>query len=75
MDPFTEEQGRDLLELFDDRYQVKATAIASQTPLDQWHGLFRDPAVADAILDRVVHQAHRLALQGESMRKVLLNPD
>lgn len=75
LEPFTAEQSRDLLEIIDDRYQVKATAIASQTPLDRWHSLFRDPTVADAILDRVVHQAHRLALQGESMRKVLPNPE
>ena len=74
LEPFTAEQSRDLLEIIDDRYQIKATAIATQTPLDQWHGLFRDPTVADAVLDRVVHQAHRLALQGESMRKVLPNP-
>ena len=74
LDPFTEEQSRELLEIVDDRYGLRATAIASQTPLDQWHGLFPDPTVADAILDRMVHQAHRLALQGESMRKTLSRP-
>jgi DNA replication protein DnaC len=75
LEPFTPDQSRDLLEIVDDRYQVKATAIASQTPLDHWHSLFHDPTVADAVLDRIVHQAHRLALQGESMRKVLSNPE
>jgi DNA replication protein DnaC len=44
--------------------------ITSQYPTDQWHGLFPDPTIADAILDRVVHQAHRLQLKGESMRKL-----
>ncbi|WP_248281954.1 ATP-binding protein [Parazoarcus communis] len=44
--------------------------ITSQFPTDQWHGFFPDPTLADAILDRVVHQAHRITLKGESMRKL-----
>ncbi len=73
LDSFGLEAGQDLLEIIDDRYQVKATAIASQTPVDQWHGLFQDPTVADAVLDRLVHHAHHLTMRGESMRKVLPN--
>jgi DNA replication protein DnaC len=71
LEPFTAPASQDLLEILDDRYQLKATAIASQTPVEQWHSLFPDPTVADAICDRLVHQSHRVALQGESMRKVL----
>ena len=71
LEPFSLEAGQDLLEIVDDRYRVKATAIASQTPSDQWHELFRDPTVADAVLDRMVHHAHRITMRGESMRKIL----
>lgn len=69
--PLTVDESRDLLEILDDRYQVRATAIASQVPWDQWHPWFPDPTVADAVLDRIIHQAYRVTIQGESMRKVL----
>ncbi|MFD2454050.1 IS21-like element helper ATPase IstB [Ideonella paludis] len=59
-----------LLDIVDRRMRTGALLITSQYPSDQWHAMFPDPTVADAILDRVVHQAHRLQLKGESMRKV-----
>lgn len=71
--PLTPEESRDLLEILDDRYQVRATAIASQVPAARWHEWFPDPTVADAVLDRVIHHAYHVAMQGESMRKVLPN--
>lgn len=71
LETFSVEAGQDLLDIVDDRYHLKATAIASQTPIDAWHDLFRDPTVADAVLDRLVHHAVRIPLRGESMRKVL----
>lgn len=71
--PFTDTQGRDLLEVVDDRAQAHSTIVASQLPVENWHGLMSDPTVADAILDRLVHNAHKIALRGESMRK-MANP-
>lgn len=68
--PFTDAQGRDLLEVVDDRAQARSTIVASQLPVEHWHGLLPDPTVADAILDRLVHNAHKIALRGESMRKM-----
>lgn len=65
------DESRDLLEILDDRYRVKATLIASQVPRDRWAEWFPDAIVAEAILDRVVHQAYHIAMHGESMRKVL----
>lgn len=62
-------QLRDLLEVLDDRYDHGSTLITSQLPLDQWHGYLGDRTVADAILDRLVHNAHKLPLKGDSMRK------
>jgi len=70
-EPLNAEQARDLWEILDDRYQRAATIITSQVPIAQWHGLFADSTIADAILDRVVHQAYRIELQGESLRKTL----
>lgn len=67
--PLTDQTVRDLLDILDDRYQRAATLITSQLPVDQWHGYLRDPTLADAILDRLIHHAHRLVLSGESMRK------
>jgi DNA replication protein DnaC len=61
---------RELLEVIDDRCTTRSTLIASQLPLDHWHATMGDASVADAILDRLVHTAHKLQLKGESMRKV-----
>jgi len=64
-------QGRqDLLEIVDDRVGMVSTAITSQLPIDSWHTYLGEPTLADAILDRLVHSAHRVALKGESMRKL-----
>ncbi len=59
----------DLLEVIDDRVGIRATIITSQLPIDHWHGWLNDPTLADAILDRLVHQSYRLILKGESLRK------
>jgi DNA replication protein DnaC len=71
---FSDAHGRDLLEVIDDRHQIHSTIIVSQLPIEHWHGLLPDPTVADAILDRLVHNAYRIALAGESMRKILAQP-
>jgi DNA replication protein DnaC len=59
----------DLLEVLDDRVGTRSTVITSQLPLEHWHAWLQDPTLADAILDRLVHQAHKLPLKGDSMRK------
>ena len=65
----TPDQGRDLLEIADDRNGRGSTIITSQLPVEHWHETIGNPTIADAILDRVVHNAHRLTLKGESLRK------
>lgn len=67
----TAEQGRDLLEILDDRHGRGATIITSQVEVKHWHDMIANPTVADAILDRLVHTAHRLGLTGESLRKAV----
>lgn len=67
--PLTSENRRDLLEILDDRYEKKSTLITSQLPVEKWHRYLEDPTLADAILDRVVHNAYRIEMKGESMRK------
>ena len=67
--PITAPQRNDLLELLDDRVGTKATLITSQLPVKSWHEWLADPTLADAILDRIVHRAHRIALKGGSLRK------
>lgn len=64
----TEQQYRDFLEILDDRHGLGATVMTSQFAVDDWHQTIPDPTVADAILDRIVHGAHRIELAGESMR-------
>jgi DNA replication protein DnaC len=68
-------QYRDLLEILDDRHGLGATLLTSQFPVDQWHELINDATVADAILDRLVHNAYRLDLKGESIRKTKAGPN
>lgn len=63
------EQHRDLLEILDDRHDTRSTIVTSQLPIDQWHHIIGDPMLADAILDRLVHNAYKINLKGESMRK------
>ncbi len=60
---------RDLLEVLEDRYDRCSTVITSQLPTKSWHEALGDPTIADAICDRLVHNAHALALRGPSMRK------
>ena len=67
--PLGPEQRRDLLEIVEERYGRGATLITSQIPVNRWHDLIGDPTLADAILDRVIHNAHRLQLRGDSLRK------
>ena len=65
----THDQARDLLEIVDDRHNRGSTIVTSQLPVDHWHEAIANPTIADAILDRLVHNAHRLTLNGGSMRK------
>jgi DNA replication protein DnaC len=65
----TDQQRLDLLEIFEERYRRKSTLIAAQLPIAQWHDMIGEPTIADAILDRIIHNAHRIALKGDSMRK------
>lgn len=67
--PLTDQTKRDLLEILEDRYDKSATLITSQLPTDQWHAFIDQPTLADAILDRLVHNAYRIDLKGASMRK------
>ena len=67
--PLTDLQRRDLLELLDDRHGSRSTLVTSQLPVDHWHEHIGDPTLADAILDRLIHNAYRITLTGESMRK------
>lgn len=63
-------QRNDLLEIMEDRHGIKSTLITSQLPISKWHQSIGDATLADAILDRLLHNAHKLSLKGESMRKV-----
>lgn len=67
--PLSDNERRDFLEILEDRYGRRATLITSQLPLEHWHDAIGDNTFADAILDRLVHNAHRLTLKGGSMRK------
>jgi DNA replication protein DnaC len=71
LSPFTQLEAREVLEIIEDRFQIASTIIVSQLPIESWHQLFVDPTIADAILDRLVHNAHRIEMNGESMRKML----
>lgn len=67
--PLGQAERNDLLEVLDDRVGTRATLITSQLPVEHWHAYLNDPTLADAILDRVLHAAHKLVLSGESQRK------
>lgn len=67
--PLNDPQRRDLLEVIEDRQGLSSTVLASQLPVENWHENIGDPTIADAILDRIVHNAHRINLKGASMRK------
>ena len=67
--PLTTEEQRELLEIVEERYDRKATIVTSQLPIKAWYDAMQDPTLADAILDRLVHNAYKIELKGESMRR------
>jgi DNA replication protein DnaC len=69
MAPMLETERRDFWEICEERYHVHSTALTSQLPVAKWHEQIGDPTIADGILDRLVHNAHRMELRGESTRK------
>lgn len=72
-EPLTDQERRDFMEVMEDRHGLKSTFITSQYPVSKWHDLIGEPTMADAILDRIVHNAHKIPLKGESMRKKKAN--
>ena len=74
MAPLQEAERREVWEIFDDRYQARSTILTSQLPVARWHEQIGDPTLADGILDRLVHNAHRIEMRGESMRKKRYHP-
>jgi len=73
LETLTQSQRNDLLEIMEDRHGSKSTVFTSQLPTTKWHAYIGDATLADAILDRLLHNAHKLHLRGESMRKVKSN--
>ncbi len=69
--PLTQEQRHDFLEILEDRWETRSTLVTSQYPVDLWHERIGEPTLADAILDRLVHNAYTITLKGDSMRKRL----
>lgn len=69
MAPLAESERRDFWEICEDRYQRRSTVLTSQLPISRWHEQIGDPTLADGILDRLVHNAHRIEMKGDSMRK------
>jgi DNA replication protein DnaC len=69
--PLTQDQRHDLLEILEDRWETRSTLVTSQYPVDLWHERIGEPTLADAILDRLVHNAYTITLKGDSMRKRL----
>lgn len=74
-DRLTATQRRDLMEIVEERYGRGSTMITSQLPIKAWHDVIGEPTFADAILDRIVHNAYRLELEGQSMRKTITKID
>ena len=70
-DRLTATQRRDLMEIVEERYARGSTMITSQLPIKAWHDVIGEPTFADAILDRIVHNAYRIELEGASMRKTI----
>jgi len=68
--PLVDEQRRALFEILEDRYDRKSTLVSSQIPVEKWHEALGNPTLSDAILDRLVHNAHKITMRGESMRKI-----
>ena len=67
--PLVKEQSHDLLEILEDRHGLRSTLVTSQLPVEHWHEIIGNPTLADAILDRLIHNAYRINLEGDSMRK------
>jgi DNA replication protein DnaC len=67
--PLAEDHRQHMHELMEDRYDLRSTLLASQVPVEKWHTIIGDPSRADAILDRLVHNAHKITLKGDSLRK------
>jgi DNA replication protein DnaC len=74
LNPLPADQRRDLLELLEDRYAKKSTIVTSQLPINNWHEWLGEETIADAILDRLVHNAYKIDLDGDSMRKKPMKP-
>src|SRR5260370_5499370 len=68
-EPLDADQRRDLLEIVEDRYEARPIIVTSQLPVDRWYEIIGNPTIADAILDRLVHNAYRIELKVESLRK------
>ena len=68
-EPLDADQRRDLLEIVEDRYEARSIIVTSQLPVDRWYEIIGNPTIADAILDRLVHDAYRIELKEESLRK------
>jgi len=71
--PMSSPERRDLLEVVEDRHALSSTVVVTQLPIDRWHDNIKEATIADAILDRLVHNAHKINLKGESMRKIRSN--
>lgn len=69
LSPMTDEESRDLLEIMEDRHGRRSSILTSQIPVDQWHEAIANPTLADAILDRLVHNAYKIEMTGKSLRK------
>lgn len=74
LEPLDAQARHDLLEILEERYGRRSTIITSQLPVEDWHAVIADPTYADAILDRLVHNAHRLNLSGDSLRRTRSKP-
>jgi len=70
MQPMDDQNRMMLLEIVEDRHQLRSTILSSQLPIEKWYEVIGESTVADAILDRLVHTAHRIELDGDSMRKL-----
>jgi DNA replication protein DnaC len=69
-DPLNPQQTRNLLEIFDDRWKKGSAILISQIPIENWHGRMQEPTLADAVLDRIIHNAYKIDMKGESRRKL-----
>ena len=71
--PMSSPERRDLLEVVEERHGLSSTVVVTQLPIDRWHDNIKEATIADAILDRLVHNAHKINLKGDSMRKLRSN--